>query len=101
MELSPRAREILEEIRDIVSGEPFGRTHEEALLRIEGLAANLKWQVFDPHIIRKVDSVLSWSRILYSPHQHESWAVGASLVRDDILQDLAAAAACGRRTAAG
>ncbi len=91
MELSPRAREILEEIRDIVKGEPFGRTHEEALLRIEGLAANLKWQVFDPQVIGKVDSVLAWSRILYTPHQHQSWAGGASLVRDYILQDIAAA----------
>jgi len=90
MELSPRAREILDEIHGIVINEPFGRTHEEALLRIEGLAANFKWQVFDPDVIRRVDSILAWSRILYSPHQHESWSGGASLVRDYILQDLAA-----------
>ena len=102
MTFPPRAREILEEMRGIVRAEPFGRIHQEALLRMEGLAANLKWQVFDPEVIRRVESALAWSRILYSPHQHESWTGGANLVRDYILQDLdtALARAAGKVEAA-
>ncbi|MGD1105980.1 MAG: hypothetical protein ABR865_02985 [Terracidiphilus sp.] len=78
------------QIQQVLDAHPGGGADPDSLHDIESLGRQLKWKssLFD----EKVDSLLIWAGVLYSPRKHARWDApmisGSDRVRDHILQDL-------------
>lgn len=72
--LNPRKQEaqtLCSQLEACVEANPYGGTNSAALRQMETLGLHLKWtsNLFS----EKVDSLLGWAAILYSPRRHKPW----------------------------
>lgn len=66
-----QAHTLYLELVHCLEANPGGNSNPEALHKMQSLGLHMKWT--SSHFTEKVDSLLCWAAILYSPLKHARW----------------------------